>query len=1013
MKRVLALILTVLLLAGLFPASIVAQAETVTKKPFYCLNFDRGFDTGDFQYVYWTPYTWINKDTFNSGSEYINIGLYFSGDYSTADVDDAAAEMYDEFRNRPAGTRVLDLSAMQTVFTDCVRDAVDMEDGVRLVREWLNRLLDAYQALGGVLDGIIIDLEYNYAYNFYVESHHYTSKGNKNIYNEIVANKVYKERIRPKLVELEKQGYWKFYENPNPTKYPYRSEIWTMYRYDSDGGNATCRSTWDTVIQQLLVEYINEATYEPLIAHYPNAILSDYNVKDAFAWNKAMTNTGGATGNSVKAGNASDGSYYNTALSEYFFNKNTNKTARTLYYKPAGHNDAVYTPENAYSLVLYDINTQKRILASTQEATPENKSDDHVTVHVAFFNYGDNKTGYHNTPYYSELMYHFGMTNPEQFQGYILERDVINYGKAYDDPNISDFNYALKVMDELMAELTRVAGASDRKPILTPIAWNEDYILSGMYAGGRNIWRITPNTDIVSLEAFKVKDTAPTFQSGGLTITFPQGRIIEDSKITQVGSCGYWVETPANVTPVVTSTEKRYAENPSFEETFSRYTPGAFTGSRYSLTDDASIHKDTYWTATGTAEIVENGGNKAISLAGTTTLTNDKIPANITAGDKYATQQAWEVTVTVPVSGAYTQINLLDFVDSKTTGAVTVGGFTLSDGQVKYNQNGAKTALSNVDIGPGGTYTFKRVLDFRTAGAYTGSYYVYDASGKLLGSAENVKLASAEITLPAAKITMATTGASEAVVIDDYKLYPLSLAADLDIYDANTGRKIADVNTVRSDRTAYRLSWMNATGQYKVARIYDVKSGTILKKVEMAPGMDGVVTGIVDAGAGKPVQIAVDVQDGTAPSLPDYDAGNFRWTAVSESLGLATGPKPAGGDTGSGDTGNGNTGDGGNTDTPNNGPTEGTGEEGGNIYDIIEGTPEITPDPTEATGSGDGNDTPDPDRKKGLSGGIIALIVVLSVAALGGAGVAVYIFVVKPKLAAKSAESEPKETSEE
>ena len=41
-----------------------------------------------------------------------------------------------------------------------------------------------------------------------------------------------------------------------------------------------------------------------------------------------------------------------------------------------------------------------------------------------------------------------------------------------------------------------------------------------MYAGGRNIWRITPDTTKVSVEDFKIKDRAPTFKVGGVTITF-------------------------------------------------------------------------------------------------------------------------------------------------------------------------------------------------------------------------------------------------------------------------------------------------------------------------------------------------------------------------------------------------------------------------------------------------------------------------------------------------------------
>jgi len=1012
MKRFLALILTFVLLVALFPAKLVARAETVTTKPFYYVNWDRSFEAGEYDYVYAMPYTWINTGELKDDVEQINIGVYFNG-YSTSNVEAAAAELYDEFKNYPVGARYLNLAAMGGVFNRFVDAAVDMEKGVELVRDWVIRFLDEYKSLGGELDGIAIDLEYNYAYNYYIESYHYNnsteSKRNRNIYNDIVANKVYQERIRPKLVEYEKQGLWQFYKNPDVSKYPYRSEIWTMYRYDSYGGNATCRGTWNWVISELLTEYINEAVTEPLLERYPNAILSDYSRTDSYSWYKTMSNSGESTGTGVRVGNSSNGVYYGGQFSEYYWASYYGSKTRLQYLKPVSSNEAVFDPTDKFTRALFDVNNQKRVLSSTIDRM--GAEDAKVNVWMPFFYYANMEKSYGWNPYFAEVFYHMGMTDPEPYFGYTIKSEVESRMDWKNDADAGDFYYALQVNDELLKELTRVAGASDRKPIVTPIDWNSGYMLSGMYAGGRNIWRITPDTTKVSVEAFKVKDKAPTFTVNGVTVTFPQGRIISDSKISKIGTCGYWVETPANVTPVVTTSANRYAEHPSFYEDFSNYKTGAFTASASSMLKTTSGRPDTYWAATGNAEIKANGSNQYIALSGTSKLTNSKIVQHITAGDSYAKQQAWEVTVTLP-DGNYGTVTLLDTGEND-------GGIKLSGGKVYYDKSGSYQELSGVTLAAG-TYTFKREVDFRTEGAYKCSYAVYDASGNRLGGIDGVAIAIAKT--PVTTLEFTTTDATAAVQIDDYKLYPTGFSTSLDLYTEDRGRKITDITVARTEDTGYRFAWMNASNQYKVARIYDVKTGKILKKIDMAPGMDGVASGLLQAEAGKSHQIAVDIKDETAPTAPNYDNGNFSWTAVSESIGLATGPKPAGGDTGNGgDTGDGNTGNttpevpGGNT-TPEN---PGSGEEGGNIYDegIVGGNPEYPsdkePTATEPTATEPAldDDTAEPDIQKKGNGKMIILIVVLSIVVLAGAGVAVYIFVIKPKMAKPAEQSS--EISEE
>lgn len=105
--------------------------------------------------------------------------------------------------------------------------------------------------------------------------------------------------------------------------------------------------------------------------------------------------------------------------------------------------------------------------------------------------------------------------------------------------------------------MDEVAGFPDREYIIPDEMsdWNQRYVLSGMSAGGRNVWRITPDltTDDISLESFKIKDNPPTFQIGKHVVEFPEGSFIYESTRKReygwLSEAGYWVISPADTKP--------------------------------------------------------------------------------------------------------------------------------------------------------------------------------------------------------------------------------------------------------------------------------------------------------------------------------------------------------------------------------------------------------------------------------------------------------------------------------
>ena len=121
-------------------------------------------------------------------------------------------------------------------------------------------------------------------------------------------------------------------------------------------------------------------------------------------------------------------------------------------------------------------------------------------------------------------------------------RDVIIHGilsgaefvYTHTGQNYNEWKSSWAYMD-----LNRIVGFSDRKVIDVPYSWNNDYLLSGMYANGRNVWYITPNTDILGEATFMTEtEDGLSFSINGQTVTFAGGAVIEGHE-RQLGT---WVD---------------------------------------------------------------------------------------------------------------------------------------------------------------------------------------------------------------------------------------------------------------------------------------------------------------------------------------------------------------------------------------------------------------------------------------------------------------------------------------
>ncbi len=885
MKRWIALLLAAVLLLSLCTVLVNAEEQTAMEpvfgddveiKPFYGLAWDQ-IDEREQSYI--TEFVFF-------GIKIIDGEVVLSTDGIKGDMDAVVDSIVERLNSRPEGMRYLCLPGVNSLMIHDPEAVVYVDKDMNKLREQFSILIKKIYDKGGKVDGLFTDLENTAPYAWYLYSKCYGS-GWTTIYKEIVDHPLYETRIRPHLEERNFQ----FYTPAEGDK----SEIFNI-AYKQPETNAVNQNIWDVVMRNLQSEYLTEALFEPMIEYYPDAIMSDYQATGTYGWHKELIDDGGGPryrgGNYTNAGNSGNLNFYSSRPGNNYFISESTKLP--VYNNPAAYNKAVYE-KDVFNMVMWDVKKAKNLRGITE--------DNIINAWVSTYDlaYGDREDAYAATPYYSEVVFHIGLQNPQPFLLYLSKGEY---------ESTSRYNYAVGISAQLFEELTRVAGAADRKPIEVPFNWNDGYVLSGMYAGGRNIWRITPDTtDGMTVEDFLVEGDDPTFSINGKTVTFPGGKIIETAKIERIGSCGYWVETPADVMPVVKNIADRYEQYPAYLEDYEGYEAGAQLSSEIAL-------PALCWTVDsllGTATVASQNGNNVLSVGGTVVLRNTKLPQNVTAGDSYAKQQAAQVTVTLPAAMADDGELKLFSVSGQDEGLI------VSKGKAWYVEGGARQEIAGVDLSSGGTFVFKRDFDLRNDGAYTCTYAVYNAEGKLLGKTGNIPLVLTSLPITGIAMTLSNIG-GEPVLLDDYKLYITGYGSDFELYDAAAGVIEPEADKARETDTAYRYSWANGGDQVKnvsiVASYYDADdkllTEEVVKTLRLIPGNDGVETGIVALGdKGAKVLVTLkygedeDIQEGDVVGDPnagvDQPAGptepNSTKPNATEPGGTSTKPGKSGADT--------------------------------------------------------------------------------------------------------------------
>ena len=847
MKKALVMLLV---LAMLVPMLLVmpASAEAATPdKPFYTLGWSE-FDEKSYPYL--DGLYQINWSALG-GSVKLNNVTYGSADFD-AQVLKLAQTLKTAMDKRPAGARYIHTFGPAKVYRMAPENGIFMDYAVDQMVVIMDALMKKYKEIGGQIDGIVVDVEFTGTSCYYLfdspsnEYQNNTLVSNPDLLRDIVKDKRYKTEIRPLL---EEWGFI-FYDAGDPVKQASYTELFSVTK-NAGSKYARSRNVWNTVSRIHLNQYVTKWAYDTAVKYFPDINVNDYQSTDTATWLKMSATTDDGTemngGNSIKAGNTSTYSWY-------YGQPNANMYDGIKTY--TGYNGA-YLPKEPFTQLLYYVNFGRYIYEST---------DTHkIAPWITYYDYGDTDASeahlISNTPYYTEQLYHLGMLDPQPFLGYCYVGDgIFKDGRE----NSTHYKEIQQVMNEAMAELTRVAGYSDRKPLVSTMDWNSQYILSGMYTGGRNLWRITPNTNAITMGEFLVDKEVPTFYVDGKTVTFPGGKIIEDSTISIVGSSGYWVETAKDVVPVVTTEAEHYEFYPSFQYDFEEYASGAFD---YNTSKPKNAWGFT-WSAAGDVKgqsnILNIDGNNKLAIIGNSKNWVKELPTNVTAGDSFAEDQTWELTVTVPEGlSADAQIDILTYNGNKqdlTDGGFMIKGYKLYYATGKHDADGNPIYEEMMEVKGGSTYGFKRIMNFHHENAFYCTYAVTTGSGRTLKSVEQIPCPSFNYIT---QIGFGVTGADKAVYVDDFKVFLCGVTADFSVYDKRTGQD-AEIGALRDRSTAYRLSWLNASGEDHTATIKaDITEGgktttTTLHEVAIEPGKDGIITGFVDLKEGQTVKVYME-----------------------------------------------------------------------------------------------------------------------------------------------------------
>ena len=477
----------------------------------------------------WT-YTWSDSGITSSLDTLVPIYWLFSGDSSTLNIQIIKSST----GLMPAGHRVIGSWDLHRALDEHAQDKCKnstesltsyscpwWDNGLVNVRQTFDQLFNSYKNAGGNIDVFVLDYEQICTENWCMgqfpnqqELANYTA-----IYNDSRSNSLFQQL-----------GF------SNVTL------VWDWLH-----SNVPYYIIWNRLLKDTAAGYVNDATYESIKAYYPNLKGSDwgYRYRDTKYY--------------LPDFNGHNASYCATGL---YCNKGkhvgTHQSPAPLIngfgpgienLKLDGQNRYTRTPFNMFRYAVNEMRVSR--LSSNVPLAPwfPSRSWPGDIPSYKYLSLND---------LYQETIVHTQLTGAE----YVLYWNPKN---SYPGGALNSIDYSSDslLLSNTIKEADLLTGFEDKQTLVNEmVSWADDYVLSGMRAGGRDVWRFTPNLDsgsgmpTLSSTLIDANSTGVFLQTTQKKISFFNGTLVDNHVVANyqpVSLKGYWIVQPTGApAPIVT-----------------------------------------------------------------------------------------------------------------------------------------------------------------------------------------------------------------------------------------------------------------------------------------------------------------------------------------------------------------------------------------------------------------------------------------------------------------------------